>query len=56
MSQFSIIEIYTVFTQQQDINSIQIPIVDLLIFALNHKIKHRNGMDLTKAEDIKKIW
>ena len=56
MSQFSIIEIYTVFTQQWDTNSIHIPIVDLLIFALNHTIKHRNGMDLTKAEDIKKMW
>ena len=56
MSQFSIIEIYTVFTQQQDTNSIQSPIVDLLIFALNHTIKDRNGMDLTEAEDIKKRW
>ena len=56
MSQFSIIEIYTVFTQQQDTNSIQSPIVDLLIFALNHTIKDRNGMDLTQAEDIKKKW
>ena len=44
------------FTQQQDTNSIQSPIVDLLIFALNHTIKDRNGMDLTEAEDIKKRW
>ena len=56
MSQISIIEIYTVFTQQQDTNSIQSPIVDLLIFALNHTVKDRNGMDLTEAEDIKKRW
>ena len=56
MSQISIIEIYTVFTQQQDTNSIQSPIVDLLIFALNHTIKDRNGMDLTEAKDIKKRW
>ena len=41
MNQFNIIKIYTVFTQQQDTNSIQVPI-DCILGDARHKTKYNN--------------
>ena len=54
MSQFNIIKLYTIFTQQQDTNSIQVPI-DYNPVQLNISRNIKQGVKVSWSKGIKII-